>query len=300
MGHPALASLTELWEGVPRRLRRRIRKRRYVNIFRLVAGRRADNRGRGKGKKKKRRDSAEPKVAKNILNWIRGFLRLASVVCHYQPGHYGALLAYCDSILGAYKDYEGWAWLNYDERFREKMAGNRFMSWGTQDINLWLTQMTNKCAAKIDQGVNPGFGASGAAGRGRGWRVAKRREHYQRERGKGFPGGGGGLDVCWRYNRTSCLFPECKFRSHLWWSPSSFPVPPSRANRHCERSSGREETVTIKKKKKKKGILKGVRVGVHTQIRFHDVPSRMQVGDGWRLRVSEGSTGRHGKTKRAS
>ncbi|XP_029458200.1 uncharacterized protein LOC115091953 [Rhinatrema bivittatum] len=146
-GHPTLASLTELWEEVPKKLRCRIKKRKYVNIFKLLEGRRRVR----KGKNKKKKGSVDDglKVSKNMLNWVRGFFRLASVVGHYQPGQYGALLAYGDSIVGAFKDYEGWAWLNYDEKFRDKMEGNRFMSWGTQDINLWLTQMTNKSAGNV-------------------------------------------------------------------------------------------------------------------------------------------------------
>ncbi|XP_029442942.1 cGMP-specific 3',5'-cyclic phosphodiesterase-like [Rhinatrema bivittatum] len=128
---------------VPRKLRKKIRKRRYVNIFRLLEGRRRVKKGKKKDKKKHSRPKGV-KVAKNIVNWVRGFLRLASVVGHYDASQYGALLSYADSILGAFRDYEGWAWLNYDEKFRDKMAGNKGMSWAVQDINLWLTQMTYK------------------------------------------------------------------------------------------------------------------------------------------------------------
>nr|XP_033810519.1 NTPase KAP family P-loop domain-containing protein 1 [Geotrypetes seraphini] len=54
---------------------------------------------------------------------------------------YGLFLSYADSVLDAYPRFGGWSWLNYDEAFRDKMEENGFMSWGTQDVNLWLTHM---------------------------------------------------------------------------------------------------------------------------------------------------------------
>lgn len=57
------------------------------------------------------------KIGKNWNNWLNGFIIYAAVVILMQPAKAATLFKYLDKIHGAFRKYEGTAWLTYDEHF---------------------------------------------------------------------------------------------------------------------------------------------------------------------------------------
>ena len=89
-----------------------------------------------------------------------------------ERGH--VLTKYLDLIYTAYTEYEGGAWLAYDESFHRKAAFDHSLEWDVRDNDLWLQFMMPAkpgFGERADSGhilakQQPALAAKGSAGQG--------------------------------------------------------------------------------------------------------------------------------------
>lgn len=77
-------------------------------------------------------------VIKTFYGWLQAFLIYSSVLCEKYPEKSSLLFQHIDIILEAYRGFSGSAWLAYDEAFRQKLAVQPSLQWGSKDVGLWL------------------------------------------------------------------------------------------------------------------------------------------------------------------
>ncbi|OCT74454.1 hypothetical protein XELAEV_18033432mg [Xenopus laevis] len=92
-------------------------------------------------KLKKTGDSEEDRrrpVARTFTNWLQAFCIYCNIMTEKYPGLAPKLFRHLDIVLEAYRSYGRVAWYIYDDRFRQKMAVQKTLSWGQKDVDLWM------------------------------------------------------------------------------------------------------------------------------------------------------------------
>ncbi|XP_029471240.1 uncharacterized protein LOC115099388 isoform X1 [Rhinatrema bivittatum] len=193
LGNEVLCGVTSLAHSVPDTIKDKILKREYIDIFSLlVTDMEVEPEKGGSAEAKDKR----PKVAKNIQNWIRAFHIFMPVIEEHEPAHAPFLIRYMDTILTAQRR-GGWAWFNYDIRFRKSMAHNPAVSWQHRLIDLWLDEMTLQKSSWAERA-------------GTSYSHLRERGLYQRDRFS-FQGSGR-WDTCRQFNAGHCTWKNCKIR----------------------------------------------------------------------------------------
>ncbi|KAM4748944.1 protein KTI12 homolog [Rhinophrynus dorsalis] len=135
-GGTTLCALSNPYDHVPKKIRRRIVSGKFVDVFKLT--RQAVN-GRDGGSKG---ETGEHRP-KHIMDWVRGFYAFSSfyLLCH--PEEAMNVMRYMDLITDTHTVYGGTAWFEYDRAFRLKMADNEDMTFGSRDMDLWSGLVTH-------------------------------------------------------------------------------------------------------------------------------------------------------------
>ena len=90
-------------------------------------------------KKEERAEEERRKpIIKSFYSWLQAFMIYSSILCEKFPEKSCLLFQHVDIILEAYRSFSGFAWLTYDEAFRQKLAVQPSLSWGAKDVGLWL------------------------------------------------------------------------------------------------------------------------------------------------------------------
>uniref|UniRef100_A0ABM5GJG1 C3H1-type domain-containing protein n=1 Tax=Pogona vitticeps TaxID=103695 RepID=A0ABM5GJG1_9SAUR len=79
---------------------------------------------------------------RNWNNWVTGFTIYAGVLVKMQPWKASALFQYYDIMRRAKAEFEGQAWLRYDEAFRMRSAIRPELRWDEVHPGLWLQHMS--------------------------------------------------------------------------------------------------------------------------------------------------------------
>ncbi|XP_041421989.1 uncharacterized protein LOC121394617 [Xenopus laevis] len=194
-------------------IKEKIWKREYVDIFTLLPLERFGIDRYEKGKEHRKEEDEERRrfrlIPRTFGNWLQAFSILASVIGEKHPEVCSALFCYLDGIWEAHRVYGGYAWLRYDEQFRQRIAVRADLNWDHRDIGLWMRLMNNKGY----QGYTGAVGGSSQP----------------------FPSGSGGHSstpagahkkgVCWLFNDSQCKWgASCRFRHECSWCGGNHPV----------------------------------------------------------------------------
>ncbi|OCT59729.1 hypothetical protein XELAEV_18000594mg [Xenopus laevis] len=132
--------------------------------------------------KDKTNDSEEDRrrpVARTFTNWLQSFCIYANILCSKHPQLGASMFKHVDIVLEAYKSYGGIAWFIYEDKFRQKMAVQRSIPWGSKDIDLWMGMMVPRPVVSPPGVQKPG-------------------QKY---------------NTCWAYNDSACKWQSnCKFK----------------------------------------------------------------------------------------
>ncbi|KAJ1216844.1 hypothetical protein NDU88_004443 [Pleurodeles waltl] len=187
-----LATKEKIWKG------------EYVEMLKLLH---REIQSKEASKEEEYELSKRLKVPVNIENLTAAFLIYASVYCKRFPERAVALLKYMDVIRNAYLNYGGYAWVQYDEEFRARMAADEEVKRGEIDADLWQHTMG---PSKFGKTV---FTASGLP-----ITYGPFQEHPTQggagANAKGVSGGTASAKsgACWDYNKGLCTQAYCKFR----------------------------------------------------------------------------------------
>ncbi|XP_063795324.1 uncharacterized protein LOC134957383 [Pseudophryne corroboree] len=182
---------TAVQRGLRPRVRDRIRKGQYVNIFALTS----DDRKALLSAKKKGQGSED--ALRSYQNWVRCMLIFAACYLETRPDEHMNVVRYQFLIHVLYHKYKGSAWRRYDEDFRRKQHGRQIYNFGKKDVEL-CSELTQGSAAPDDGGT------------------ARRWAKKPASRSAGFRGGAGrtGHGKCFAFNNAQCDLGggRCRFR----------------------------------------------------------------------------------------
>uniref|UniRef100_A0ABM5GAZ6 C3H1-type domain-containing protein n=1 Tax=Pogona vitticeps TaxID=103695 RepID=A0ABM5GAZ6_9SAUR len=135
---------------------------------------------------------------RNWTNWVTGFTIYAGVLVKMQPWKASALFQYFDIMRRAKAEFEGQAWLRYDEAFRMRSAIRPELRWDETHPGLWLQHMSpakTNLGDRFDCGhLNLKYSSGAGARQGAGQAVQPR-----------LP--------CFEFNnKGSCNKAQCRFR----------------------------------------------------------------------------------------
>ncbi|OCT89227.1 hypothetical protein XELAEV_18017845mg [Xenopus laevis] len=130
-------------------------------------------------------------VARTFTNWLQAFCIYANILCSKHPQLGAILFKHVDIILEAYKSYGGISWFVYEDKFRQKMAVQRSIPWGTKDVDLWMGMMAPRPV------INP----------------------------LGMQKPGQKYNTCWAYNDSACKWQSnCRFKHECFHCGSNHPA----------------------------------------------------------------------------
>ncbi|XP_063796153.1 uncharacterized protein LOC134957864 [Pseudophryne corroboree] len=147
---------TAVTRGVRKRMREKIRKGKYVDIFTLTEEMR-----QGFDAAKKPGGIGE-NAFRNFHQWLRGFLVFTACYTESRPSEYANLVKYLFLVHDMYLKSKGSAWRDYDEKFRRNQDGNPILPAGFKDVEVWLEVTQQVKPTPDDTAKKPG--ATGAAG----------------------------------------------------------------------------------------------------------------------------------------
>ncbi|KAJ1145794.1 hypothetical protein NDU88_012078 [Pleurodeles waltl] len=104
----------------------KIWKGEYVEMLKLLH---REVRAKEGSKEEEYELAKRPRVPVTIENWTAAFLIYASVYYERHPEREVALFKYMDVIRKAYLNFGGYAWAQYDEEFRARMAADEEAQW---------------------------------------------------------------------------------------------------------------------------------------------------------------------------
>ena len=90
----------------------------------------------------KDKEKRSPKTVADIYTWLLCFHRFTAAASSIHPGKVGQFLAYANTVLQAYIQFEGDGWRAYDRAFRLKVAGRPLVDWATLDLPLYARIFT--------------------------------------------------------------------------------------------------------------------------------------------------------------
>ncbi|OCT72019.1 hypothetical protein XELAEV_18035002mg, partial [Xenopus laevis] len=170
-------------------VREKIWKREYVDIFTLLPLERFNIEKFEKGKEHRKEEDEDRRrfrlIPRTFGNWLQAFTILASIVGEKHPEQCSALV------------YGGFAWLRYDEQFRQRMSIRKDLNWDHRDIGLWMRLMNNK--------GYQGYGMQGMSGQ----------QPFQGSSSgqPSSPAGAHKKGTCWLFNDSHCKWgASCRFR----------------------------------------------------------------------------------------
>ncbi|OCT95423.1 hypothetical protein XELAEV_18013112mg [Xenopus laevis] len=144
-----------------------------------------------KDKKSEAEEDRRRPVARTFTNWLQAFCIYANILCSGHPQLGASLFKHVDIILEAYKSYGGISWFVYEDRFRQKMAVQTSIPWGTKDVDLWMGMMAPRPV------TNPPI-------------LQKPGQKY---------------NTCWAYNDSACKWQgNCKFKHECSHCGSNHPA----------------------------------------------------------------------------
>jgi hypothetical protein len=183
--------------------------------------------------------SRRPSVTE-ISVWMECFATLAALVSYRYPGKAPQLFAYCRTIVRASRNYEGLAWVAYDNAFRRQAAIRRSYEWGSIDPVLYNEAFTGRARIKTrchhclsdthtsDECVStpPRLVWASDSARPQGARQQIRRQPRQ-------------VQVCGLFNLAkgnSCSYQRCKY-AHICSNCYLGPHPASRCDKAVQNSA---------------------------------------------------------------
>nr|XP_033771872.1 uncharacterized protein LOC117346439 [Geotrypetes seraphini] len=196
--------VTTLASSVPRALKEKIWRRDYIDMFSLIQ-REPDedyfvetDRIYIQLEREKK-----PRIYRSLTNWISAFHIFMSVVVEREPDMSPYLIRYSDTIIRSHKKYGGWAWLNYDIKFRKSMAKNKSITWKHRVFDLWMDEMSALRPFQPDRFPDkfPSWPPGPVE------RQPTQLPYVHRQAGPYT-----GKRVCRQYNNGHCTWTNCKFR----------------------------------------------------------------------------------------
>nr|XP_033784848.1 uncharacterized protein LOC117352501 [Geotrypetes seraphini]XP_033792723.1 uncharacterized protein LOC117356910 [Geotrypetes seraphini] len=196
--------VTTLASSVPRAIKEKIWRRDYIDMFSLIQ-REPDedyfvetDRIYIQLEREKK-----PKIYRSLANWISAFHVFMSVVVEREPDMSPYLIRYSDTIIRSHKKFGGWAWLNYDIKFRKSMAENKSITWKHRVFDLWMDEMSALRPFQPDRFPDklPSWPPGPVE------RPPTQPTYVHRQAGPYT-----GKRVCRQYNNGHCTWPNCKFR----------------------------------------------------------------------------------------
>ncbi|XP_078248434.1 uncharacterized protein LOC140705804 [Pogona vitticeps] len=113
----------------------------YIDFYELL-NRQIEVRDIDKDDEKIKEKHRRKRPDRDWNNWVTGFTIYSGVLVKAQPWKASALFQYFDIIRRAQAEFEGLAWLRYDEAFRMRSAIRPEMRWDETHPGLWLQHMT--------------------------------------------------------------------------------------------------------------------------------------------------------------
>lgn len=155
------------------------------------------------GERKKR----EKRAINSVQEWVMCFNSYMAILLQKEPGRVKDLLAYSSLIVKASLDYEGEAWLSYDNFFRRQAAVEpaRYQRWGEIDPSIW-TQHFGRAVARLsceDCGSRDHSSCHRIQETGRQRRADNRVRPYPTPRHP---------PICKNWNRGECFFKACTYQ----------------------------------------------------------------------------------------
>ena len=207
----------------------RIWKGEYTDVFSLLF-RELESSDKDKMGEKEVEKYRRRSAVRTWANWLPGFLIYMGITLQRFPERGHVLTKYLDLIYRAYTEYEGGAWLAYDESFRRKAAFDHSLEWDVRDNDLWLQFMTP---------AKPGFGERADSGH-----VLAKQQPAPAAKGSA----GRGVQIrppCWEYGaRGTCSRSPCRFRHECSICGGTHPAttcPRSRRGRGGRKPGGQHQ-----------------------------------------------------------
>lgn len=139
---PTTTKLLGLANLIPLTVKERVWRKEFIHIFSLLEVRQAGIDLTVQDKKDEEKRAPQiPRVERTIENWLKAFRTLACVFIEKFPNSAAALWLYEQKIHEAQQQYQGEAWVQYDEGFREKMQVWPVMEWDCQDMEGFTRHM---------------------------------------------------------------------------------------------------------------------------------------------------------------
>ena len=181
---------------------------------------------------------------RNWNNWVTGFTIYSGVLVKMQPWKASALFQYFDIMRRAKAEFEGQAWLRYDEAFRMRSAIRPELRWDETHPGLWLQHMSpakTSLGDRFDCGhLNIKYSGGPGARQGAGQQVQPRLACYEFN------------------NRGSCAKVPCRFRHECITCGGKH------AKINCFRTGGQRQNKTGGANKKPDGAGGAPGKGTHT------------------------------------
>ena len=199
-GENVVSSYLLLGASLDAKLKSKIWSGRYVNLSRLstkhdpsfsVA---VTTEGRSPTLALKPSKSTAPT---NIYEWQRLFATYASVYLERNQSEASAMMTYIVRIFDLQRNYGGYVWRTYDERFRQLRASVPSLPWHivNWDICLEAIHASNPL-------LKPTFSQSSQ-------QRHKQQQHQHQQ--QPFRGGSVPRGYCFKYNKSACHERECRF-----------------------------------------------------------------------------------------
>ena len=118
------------------------------------------------------------------LDWMAAFATYTAVAVHFKPQRAFDLAAYTSIVINLAREGKGAAWSRYDRVFRQAAAVNPELPWNRREQDIWLT-------SALDTSFIPATHSAPQQGQPPAQRVP---------------------EICRKWNKGSCTFPQCRFR----------------------------------------------------------------------------------------
>ena len=122
-------------------VKEKIWKGEFIDFYELL-NREFEVKEIDKGDDKMKEKYRRKRPDRNWTNWVTGFTIYAGVLVKMQPWKASALFQYFDIMRRAKAEFEGQAWLRYDEAFRMRSAIRPELRWDETHPGLWLQHMS--------------------------------------------------------------------------------------------------------------------------------------------------------------